>query len=104
MQSEWDYVAHVSDIFRKQGADIYYAELCASREVRLQRNITENRLKHKHSKRDIESSNQRLLKDDDQYRFTSNDGEIPFENYIKIDNTNLSPEAAAKIIKERFNL
>ena len=35
---EWDYVAHVADIFARQGADIYYAELAAPLEVRLQRN------------------------------------------------------------------
>ena len=104
MQSDWDYVDHVSDIFKRHNAEIYYAELVASQEVRLQRNITENRLKHKPSKRDIEASNQRLLMDDDNHRCVSNDGEITFENYIKIDNTDLPPEIAAQIIKERFSL
>jgi len=79
-------------------------ELVASQEVRLQRNITENRLKHKASKRDIESSNQRLINDDMNYRCVSNDGEILFDNYIKINNSNLSAESVAKIIKEHFDL
>jgi len=104
MQEDWDYVAHVSDIFKKHNADIYYAELVAPQEVRLRRNITENRLKHKASKRDIDISNQRLLTDDAQYRCVSNDGEIPFENYIKIDNTDLPPETVARMIQERFGL
>lgn len=104
MQSDWDYVAHVNDIFKRHNADVYYAELVAPQEVRLQRNATENRLKHKQSKRDIEISNQRLLMDDDKHRCVSNDGEITFENYIKIDNTELSPEIVAKMIKERFSL
>ena len=103
-QSDWDYVAHVCDIFKRQNADIYYAELGAPQEVRLQRNATENRLNNKPSKRDIEISNQRLLMDDARYRCVSDDGEITFENYIKIDNTNLSPEIVAKMIKERFSL
>ncbi|MBP1925630.1 hypothetical protein J2Z76_001489 [Sedimentibacter acidaminivorans] len=68
------------------------------------RNITENRLKHKASKQDIENSNQRLINDDRKYRCVSNDDEIQFENYIKIDNSNLSPELVAKMIKECFNL
>ena len=76
----------------------------APQEVRLARNATENRLKNKASKRDLETSNQRLLDDDKRYRCVSLDGEIPFENYIKIDNTNLSPAEAAKIIKEKFDL
>ena len=104
MQSDWDYVAHVSDIFQKQNADIYYAELVAPQEVRLERNATENRLKNKPSKRDIEISNQRLLMDDSNHRCVSNDGEITFENYIKIDNIDLPPEMVAQMIKQRFSL
>jgi len=104
MQSDWDYIAWVSDIFKKYNADIYYVELVAPQAVRLQRNATENRLRHKASKRDIEVSNQRLLWDDAQHRCVSNEGEITLENYIKIDNTDLPPEAVAKMIQERFSL
>ncbi|WP_346939790.1 AAA family ATPase [uncultured Clostridium sp.] len=103
-KSDWDSVEHVTNIFRKNGADIYYVELVATQEVRLRRNITENRLKHKASKRDIEISNQRLINNDKNYRCVSNDDEIPFDNYIKIDNSNLSAELVAKMIKEHFNL
>ena len=103
-KSDWEYIAHVRSIFEPYGTEFYYAELVASQEVRLARNATENRLKNKASKRDLETSNQRLLDDDKRYRCVSLDGEIPFENYIKIDNTNLSPAEAAKIIKERFDL
>lgn len=103
-KSDWEYIAHVRSIFEPYGTEFYYAELVASQEVRLARNATENRLKNKASKRDLETSNQRLLDDDKRYRCVSLDGEIPFENYIKIDNPNLSPAEAAKIIKERFDL
>lgn len=103
-QSDWDYVEHVCNIFRKHNADICYVELVAPQAVRLQRNTTENRLKNKASKRDIEMSNQRLINDDNKYRCVSNDGEIPYDNYIKIDNSNLSAENVAQIIKERFGL
>ena len=104
MPSDWEYIAHVADIFREQGAQIYYVELIASQEVRLQRNETPNRLHHKASKRDLEASRARLLRDDNNYRCVSNPGEIPFENYLRIDNTDLSPEAAAAMIRERFSL
>jgi len=103
-KSDWNYVEYVTNIFRNKGADIYYVELVAPQEVRLQRNVTENRLKNKASKQDIETSNQRLINDDIKYRCISNDNEIQFENYIKIDNSHLSPEIVAKMIKERFNL
>lgn len=104
MQSDWDYIRHVSDIFRQQGGEIYYVELVATQEVRLQRNETPNRLAHKASKRDLEASRQRLLRDDANYRCVSLPGEIPFENYLRIDNTDLPPEAAAAMIREQFHL
>lgn len=101
-QSDWDYVAHVREIFERQGAEIYYVELIASQEIRLQRNVTENRLKNKASKRDIEISNQRLIRDDEKYRCVSKEGEIPFDNYLRLDNSEISPEEAAKRIREHF--
>ena len=79
-------------------------ELIASQEVRLQRNATENRLKHKSSKRNLEESNQRLLNDDAHYRCVSHPGEIPFSNYLRLENENISPEEAAQIIKNHFNI
>jgi hypothetical protein len=102
MPSDWEYVTHVADIFKQQGAEIYYVELIAPQEIRLQRNETENRLLHKASKRDLESSRARVLRDDSNYRCVSLPGEIPFENYLRIDNTNISAEEAATMIKERF--
>ena len=103
-QSDWDYVEHVKSIFEPYGTEFYYAELVAEQKERLKRNASENRLRNKPSKRDIKASNERLITDDSNYRLESFEGEIPFKNYIKIDNTHLSPEEAAKIIKERFSL
>ena len=103
-KSDWDYVQHVSEIFREKGSDIYFVELVASQEVRLMRNATENRLKHKASKRDIVRSNERLLEDDRKYRCESYKDEIPFENYLRIDNSDLTPEDTAAIIRNHFKL
>lgn len=103
-QSDWDSVERVTNIFKEQGAEVYYVELVASQEVRLKRNETENRLKNKASKRDLEASRERILRQDEKYRLESYEGEVSYENYIKIDNTNLSPEEAARMIQERFSL
>ncbi len=103
-QADWDYVEHVKSIFEPYGTEFYYVELVTSREVRLERNVTENRLRNKASKREIELSNQRLIRDDTRYRLESLEGEIPFDNYMKIDNTNLAPDVVAKMIKRQFNL
>ena len=106
MPSDWAYIEHVKGIFkeRRPDAEFYYVELVASRDVRMERNVSENRLKNKASKRDIAASNQRVINDDARYRLESHEGEIPFENYIKIDNTHLSPEDAARQIKTYFDL
>ncbi|MGL4372761.1 MAG: hypothetical protein ACRCS6_03195, partial [Turicibacter sp.] len=103
-QSDWNYVKHVSHIFKKNKADVYYVELVSPQEIRLQRNVTDNRLNNKTSKRKIKDSNERLINDDLNYRCVSYDGEVPFKNYIKIDNSNLSPETVAQMIKEQFGL
>ena len=103
-QKDWDYLYHITDIFNKVNAEIYCAELIAPQEIRLQRNKTENRLFNKPTKRNIEKSDKNLTDADEICRFVSNDGEIPFENYIKIDNSNLSPDIVAKMIKDKFSL
>ena len=103
-QTDWDYVEYVKNIFKPYDTEFYYVELIASREVRLERNATENRLLNKASKRNIPVSNQRLIDDDNKYRLESMDGEIPFENYMKIDNTNLAPDVVAQMIKDQFDL
>ncbi len=103
-KSDWDYIEHVKDIFRPYKTEFYYVELVASREVRLERNTTENRLRNKASKRDIDISNQRLIGDGGKYRLVSNDGEIPFDNYIKIDNSYISPDIVAQKNKNPFSI
>ena len=103
MQSDWDYIEHVRSIFAPYNTEFYYVELVAPLEVRLQRNHTENRLQHKASKRDLSVSDQRVLSEE-KYRLVSKEGEIPYENYLRLDNSNLSAEQAAQIIKEHFGL
>lgn len=102
MQEDWDYLEHVRSIFEPYGAEFYYVELVADKQERLRRNVTENRLKNKASKRDIEASNKRLLTDDELHRFESYDGEITFANYLKIDNTAIAPDTVAQKIKQHF--
>ena len=103
-KDDWDYVEHVKEIFKPYDTEFYYVELIAPQEVRLQRNATENRLNYKASKRDIELSNQRLINDDKNYRCVSYEGEITFDNYLRIDNSDKEPAEVARLIKEAFNL
>ncbi len=103
-QSDWDYLEHIKSIFVPYGTEFYYVELIAPQEIRLKRNETENRLKNKPSKRDLSVSKQRLIDDDRKYRCVSYEGEIPFENYLRIDNSDKSPDEVALLIKETFRL
>ena len=98
----WKQIKHLQRVFKR--AEIYYIELISPQDIRLKRNVTENRLKHKASKRDIETSNNRLIKDDEKHRAESYDGEIKFNNYLKIDNSSLSAEQTAKTIRDYFQL
>ena len=99
MPSDREYVMSVTSKFD----EVYCVELIADQSVRLERNKTENRLKNKASKRDIEASNQRLL-NEERYRLVSEPGEIPFKNYLRIDNTNIAPDVVAQMIKQKFDL
>ena len=99
-----EYLEHIKGVFEPYGTEFYYVELIAPQEIRLKRNISENRLKHKASKRNIEISNQRLIDDDRNHRFVSYEDEITFENYLRIDNSDKEPEEVARLIKDIFDL
>ena len=73
-------------------------------EERLKRNKTENRLKNKESKRNLEWSKKDLLKSVEKYKLNLKENEIKEEKYLRINNTNISAENIAKIIKEKFSL
>ena len=102
-QEDWDYVESVKTCFGLAEEDVYYVELVAPQDVRLARNATENRLKHKASKRDIAASNARLIRDDEHHRMESFPGEITSPRYLRIDNSTLSPEETARLIQAYFS-
>lgn len=101
-QADWDYVERISSLYRDAGAQVDYVELVAPLDVRLVRNRTENRLKEKASKRDVELSEMRMLSSESCHRCNSEPGEVPYERYLRIDNTNLSPEETAERIVRHF--
>ena len=103
LQEDLDYLTNIIALFNSNGAKCCVVELCADFEERLIRNKSENRLLHKESKRNLEWSEGEMRKTSEKYRLNSYDGEnLPFENYMKIDNTALAPEEVAKMIKTHF--
>lgn len=99
---DWEYVKGIADKFERSGGNVYFVELVADQKVRLERNKTENRLANKASKRNQEFSEGNIRWEDENWRLQSRDGEVPFDNYIKIDNTYIEAVDVAKQIKEYF--
>ena len=103
-----EFVRRLTRLYENAGARVDYVELIAPQEVRLVRNRTENRLKEKASKRDVALSEQRFLIAEEKYRVVSEPGEVVEklgcapERYLRIDNTEMSPEAAAEMILRHF--
>ncbi|GIO21446.1 AAA family ATPase [Oceanobacillus sp. J11TS1] len=103
-QEDWDYVDKICEIFESKGADIFFVELEADTDERIERNKSPHRLEHKPTKRNIDWSENELIKTMEKHRLNSFEGEIKRENYIKINNTKLSADEVAGIISGKFNL
>ena len=97
------YLNELKNKFEKTGGHFYLIELEADLQTRLDRNKTPHRLECKPSKKNIEWSDKELIESMNIYRMNSIKDEIKFENYIKINNTNLSPNAVCDIIINKFN-
>lgn len=102
LQSDWEFVKQICDIFESKGAEIYFVELEANIEERITRNATDFRLDQKPTKRNVEQSEMDLISTMKKHRLNSHKGEITRENYLRIDNTNLSADEVAGIIKDTF--
>ena len=103
-KEDWESVEKMCITFSSQGAEIYFVELEAGLEERLKRNKTPNRLEQKPTKRNIKQSEQNLLNYMDTFRLNSEEEEIEKENYLRLNNTELSAEVVARMIKNRFKL
>lgn len=103
-QEDWEFVEKTCEIFECKGASIYFVELEAEMDERLERNKSPHRLKHKPTKRNIDWSESEIKHSMKKYRLNSREGEITYENYMKINNTNLSPKEVAEMIIKNFEL
>jgi hypothetical protein len=97
-------VDRYTSIFDEIGADIYYIELEAELEQRLIRNRTPDRIREKPSKQDLEMSEKRLLETEAKYVLNSLIGYKFKHKYLRIDNSDLTPEDVAKLIVDHFKI
>lgn len=102
LESEREYLESFCDIFREQNAEIYFVELEADFEERLRRNESEFRLAQKPSKRNVETSKANLIHHEENYQLNTDGDFFYTENYLKINNTNLSVVETARKIVEKF--
>lgn len=103
-QEDWDFVDKVCEIFKSENAKICFVELEADIDERLERNKSPHRLEHKPTKRNVDWSENELKDTMRKYRLNSNEGEFQNENYLSINNTNLSAVEVARIISKRFEI
>ena len=103
-QADWDIFHRYLSIFESKGISVSLVELEASLKERLRRNVTENRLAKKPSKRDLRYSKKELLTSNKKHRLNSKLGEINHPNYFRLDVTDLSVEAAVDEIMDKFCL
>lgn len=89
--------------FNRIGARISFVELEASLEKRIERNKTELRLANKPSKRDVEKSEERLIRS--KSRTLNSSGDFPYpDQHLKINNEDLNPLEVANRVCEHFGI
>lgn len=93
-----------ASIFRSAGGAVHYVELQAPQDVRLKRNDTPLRLEHKASKRDVAWSRGNLIRMDERYQLDSGDRFAGRADWLRVDNTHLSPAEVAEQVITRFGL
>ncbi|WP_270267868.1 hypothetical protein [Enterococcus avium] len=100
-----EFLQDISSIFLEANQEVYFVELVAALRERLKRNVHEDRLKSKPSKRDTNFSRKELLTSTLKNRLESRENEVkklfPAVKHLKINNTKLAPkEVCTQIISE----
>lgn len=100
-----EFLQDISSIFLEANQEVYFVELVAALRERLKRNVHEERLKTKPSKRDTKFSRKEILTSARKNRLESRENEVkklfPAVKHLKINNTKLAPkEVCTQIISE----
>jgi shikimate kinase len=90
--------------FRDRGARVLFLELEAAQAVRLKRCEGASRLAEKPSQRDLEASRRGLLELDARHQLNSGGRFDTCQDYLRIDNTLLTPREVAERVIEHFHL
>jgi hypothetical protein len=90
--------------FRERGARVLFVELEATQAERLKRSAGISRLAEKPSRRDLDASRRDLLKLDARYQLNSGGKFGGRQDWLRIDNTLLTPAEAAEHVIGHFSL
>ena len=101
-EGDGEFVEKTKTIFETAGVPVYFVELEADMDERLKRNLTDNRLVHKPTKRNTEESETHLRMTMEKHRLNSHPGEVTYPLYVRINNTDLTPEETAERIRKVF--
>ena len=102
--SDAQVVERLAESFSRRGGRVLFLDLQADQVERLRRNETEDRLAQKPSKRDVMASRQRLLAADARHNFDASAYFGNRQDYLRIDNTALSPDEVAHRVIAAFQL
>jgi hypothetical protein len=98
------YVDWLTEPVRAVGGPIDFVELYADQATRLAREGTALRLEHKHSKRDVEAGQQRLLAADADHRLNTHGDFCYPDQHFRLDNSHLSADQAAARIASHLDI
>jgi AAA domain len=104
LAGEQAFVDECARPFRERGARVLFVELEATQAERLKRNEGGSRLAEKPSTRDLEASRRRLLELDARLQLNSGGRFDSRPDYLRIDNTLLTPGQVAERVITHFDL
>ncbi|MGC4081559.1 MAG: AAA family ATPase [Vicinamibacterales bacterium] len=102
-EADGKFIEQTTALFTDNGHDVCF-ELYASQDERLRRNETPLRLAEKRALRDTRVSRAFLLDADRRHRLNTQGVFAYPDRHLKIENTNLSPEMAARHVVRQFGL
>jgi predicted kinase len=103
-KTDTEEMEHIKKMIESHNGQVYFVELEAPVAVRLARNKSENRLKHK-DPHNVQAIEKNIVEWETKYQLNSKPGEFPFpERYLRIDLENISASQASIMIKQKFNL
>lgn len=102
--SDDHFIARLVQLFESGASRVYFVELVASLQARIEREGTPLRVSLKPSKQDVRLARSLHTQLDGKFQMNSN-GDFPYpERHLIIDTERHTPAASARLIAERFGL